>query len=113
MQLTDGYTPEFIVYEVDGCLFVIGDENRVDVQLLGKQLHPKSALWAPLKLFTLNRGLVEVPCPDEDRMVFVASHIRRDGLELPPVFSLEGEHSSAIRAVRDWCERIILLAAHG
>lgn len=112
-QLTDGFTPEFIVYEVDGWLFVIGDENRVDVKLFNDKLHPDSALRFPLKLFTLNKNMVRVDCPDRDREIYVRPEVRRDSLDLPDVFSLEGECSQAIRGVRDWCESVILAAAHG
>ena len=129
--MNEDLTPDFIVYEVDNWLFVIGDENRVDVQLFScgtdgdicslkgngdhrcRKLHPDSALLFPLKLFVLNNGMVRVDCPDKDRMVFVSAAVRRDGLELPDVYSLAGEPSARIRGVSDWCENIILAAAHG
>ena len=111
--MNEDLTPDFIVYEVDDWLFVIGDENRVDVQLFSDKLHPDSALLFPLKLFVLNNGMVRVDCPDKDRMVFVSAAVRRDGLELPDVYSLADEPGARIRGVSDWCENIILAAAHG
>lgn len=108
--LVDLPTPDFIVYEVTDRLFVVGDENRVDIQFFA-DCDPRSILLYPVKLFTLNNRMVRVDCPDKARQIYVSAAVRRDGLELPDVFDLDTQPSVAIRAVRDWCEEIILAAA--
>ena len=111
MEIDTGFMPDHIVYEVDDWVFVVGDENRVDVQLLNPKLHPNSVYLIPLKLFTLNNGMVRMDCDDPARQIWVRADIRRDGLVPPDVFDLDTEPSLAIRLSRDWCLNVILAAA--
>ena len=100
--------PHFIAYEIPGSVFVVGDDNRVDVQFLGDC---DSRFLIPLRLFVQNYSMVRMDCLDGDRQIWVRSDVRRDGLEPPDVFGLDSQPSVAIRQVRNWCADVILAAA--